>query len=89
MYFAVVCFDRPGISMLRTRPPQRICATSSRRRPSYIPAARCEFLRGEVTMTKDDGSAPQAPAFVHCWYMAEGQTEKVSEIYGAVGPMAE
>ena len=40
-------------------------------------------------MTKDDGSAPQNPAFVHCRYMAEGQTEKVSEIYGAVGPMAE
>ena len=48
-----------------------------------------KFVRGEVTMTKHDGSPPQTPAFVHVWTMADGAEDKVSELYGSVGPMAE
>lgn len=40
-------------------------------------------------MTKHDGSAPQTPAFVHVWTLADGAIDQVVEIYGAVGPMAE
>lgn len=47
-----------------------------------------KFLRGEVTMTKHDGSPPQTPVFVHVWTFADGTQDRVIKIYGAVGPMA-
>ena len=46
-----------------------------------------KIVRGEVTMTKHDGSPPQTPAFVHVWTLADGAEDKVQDLYGAVGPM--
>ena len=54
----------------------------------YWDAGPLKFLRGEVTMTKHDGSPPQTPAFVHVWHMAEGTSDKVMRMDGAVGPSA-
>ena len=55
----------------------------------YWDCGPVKFLRGEVTMTKHDGSPPQTPAFVHVWTVAEGTQDHVVRIYGAVGPIAE
>ena len=54
----------------------------------YWDAGAVKFLRGEVTMTRHDGSPPQTPAFSHVWHMPAGSDRKVSHIWGAAGPMA-
>ena len=51
-------------------------------------AGPIKFLRGEVTMTKHDGSPPQTPAFMHVWHMAEAAPDKVDRLTAPVGPMA-
>lgn len=55
----------------------------------YWDGGQVKFLRGEVTMTKRDGSPPQTPVFVHVWTLADGPQDRVTRICGAVGPMAE
>ena len=55
----------------------------------YWDGGTVKFLRGEVTMTRHDGSPPETPAFVHVWTMADGAPDRVARIDGAVGPMAD
>lgn len=55
----------------------------------YWDGGSTKFLRGEVTMTKHDGSPPQTPAFVHVWTLAKNTVDRIGQIYGAVGPMAD
>lgn len=55
----------------------------------YWDCGAVKFLRGEVTMTKHDGTPAQTPLFVHVWTMADGTIDRVAKLYGAVGPMAE